>query len=119
MVCSYIENLVTKNYDEYGEIVLEGDGWQAYIPSVRELTTFQKCAMSISVLLVTGLSAYSCYLHRVISSHRFAWTPRTKSGYSSGDPNTEASRMSRMHSGIIQGRSRSGNNFELKGGLMA
>lgn len=117
-VCNFIDNLITNSYDEYGQIYLKADGWQAYIPSVSEMTGFQKFALVASVLLVFSLLGYSMYLHRYLSKRRFSWAPRSKRGYSS-NPDVDTVRMGRMHSGIIQGRSRSGNEFDMDGGIMA
>eukprot|EP00339_Tiarina_fusa_P005293 CAMPEP_0117052564 /NCGR_PEP_ID=MMETSP0472-20121206/36332_1 /TAXON_ID=693140 ORGANISM="Tiarina fusus, Strain LIS" /NCGR_SAMPLE_ID=MMETSP0472 /ASSEMBLY_ACC=CAM_ASM_000603 /LENGTH=512 /DNA_ID=CAMNT_0004767235 /DNA_START=73 /DNA_END=1611 /DNA_ORIENTATION=+ len=117
VVCNFISNLVENNYDEYGEIYLES-GWQAYIPTTRSMSKFQKWALSISVLLCFGLVLYSCHLHRVIKSHRFTWMPRPRKGYSNDPSGGSANAMGRTHSGIISGRSRSGINFEAKGGTL-
>lgn len=116
MVCTFIHNVMTKNYDEYGEIHLEGEGWMAYVPDVREMTRFQKYSLSASILLSVGLLAYSCYLHRRISSAKYSWHPK---GRRSRDVHPGAAvPMERMHSGIIQGRSRSGVGMEMKGGAV-
>ena len=117
-VCTFISNLITNAYDEYGEIYLEAEGIQAYIPNISEMTDFQKYALASSIAACVILFFYAVYLYRTISQHRFSWAPRSRRGYSN-DPRTAASSMGRMHSGIIQGRSRSGNDFELHGGLMA
>jgi hypothetical protein len=114
-VCNYITNLITNQYDEYGEIYLEANGWQAYIPDVRTMTQFQKYALSASVFLVAGLFVYSCYLYRFISQAKYSWHPRGNRGFST-EPGEGPSKMDRMHSGIIQGRSRSGRDFEVKNG---
>ena len=120
-VCTFISNLITNSYDEYGHIYLEQDGWQA-INSVISATKFQKYALSFSVLLVTALLGYSCYLHRKISTLKFAWYPRGRRGYSNTTTTTvpgQPSVMQRMHSGIIQGRSRSGGPEFGEGGVYA
>lgn len=100
---------MTNSYDEYGEVVLE-TGWKAYVPTPSSMTKFQKWAMAASVLSIVFLGVYSCYLHREIGKRKFTWAPRRYDAY--GDP----SKMGRMQSGILAGRSRSGNNFELRGG---
>ena len=108
---------MTNSYDEYGEIVLENGlaKWLAYLPSVSAMTTFQKSAVSFSVLLAAFLMGYSCYLHRAISRHKLRWVPRKNrlGGDFEGNP------MQRMSSGILAGRSRSGAKFEHSGGLLA
>ena len=115
-VCTFIHNLVTKNYDEYGEIYLEADGLMAYIPDVREMTDFQRYALSASILLCVGLLGYSCYLHRIISKAKYSWHPKGRRSRNI-HPGVAAP-MERMHSGIIQGRSRSGVGMEMKEGAV-
>jgi hypothetical protein len=116
-VCTFIEALMTNSYDEYGEIVLQNGlaKWLSYLPAVSAMTTFQKSAMSFSVLLVTFLMGYACYLHRAINRHKLRWVPRkTRLG---GDYETNP--MQRLSSGILAGRSRSGAKFEHSGGILA
>jgi hypothetical protein len=120
-VCNFIDALMTNSYDEYGEIVLQNSlsKWLSYLPAVSAMTTFQKWALSSSVLLVTFLIGYSCYLHRAINRHKLRWVPRkTRLG---GDYEGNNNPMQRMSSGILAGRSRSGGGgkFELAGGLLA
>lgn len=117
-VCNFIDALMTNSYDEYGEIILENGlaKWMAYLPSVSAMTTFQKSAVSFSVLLVAFLMGYSCYLHRAINRHKLRWVPRKNrlgGDYEGGNP------MQRMSSGILAGRSRSGHKFEHSKGLLA
>jgi hypothetical protein len=79
---------------------------------------WQKYTVAASVLLVVGLFTYACYLHREITQRKFVWYPRGRKGYSN-NPGTEPTLLrDRMHSGIIQGRSRSSNDFEMKNGGM-
>jgi len=113
-VCNFISNLVQNKYDEYGEIYLDNDGWTQYIPDPAKMTSFQKLALSSAILLCIGLLFYSCYLYNVISKSKYNWYPQERRGYSS-DQGAGAP-MQRMHSGIIQGRSRSGNGFGAKDG---
>lgn len=113
-VCTFIHNIMTNAYDEYGEIFLEAEGWMAYVPDVREMTDFQRYALSASILLCVGLLAYSCYLHRTISNAKYSWHPK---GRRSRDIHPGAAvPLGRMHSGIIQGRSRS--NMEMRDGAV-
>lgn len=119
-VCTFIHNLITNSYDEYGHIYLNSGGWQAYIPDVRSMSKFQKYAMSSSIILVVGLFLYAVYLHRKISKAKYAWYPKGRRGYSGRTFTGHQPILERMHSGIIQGRSRSGGTAELQeGGIFA
>lgn len=117
-VCNFIENLIKKSYDEYGEIVLQEIWWKTYIPdmeSMNAVTPKQKWALSVSLLSCIAMFSYASYLYRKIKVKRGAWFPRGKKGYSTypGAPSTPID--SRLHSGIIQGRSHS-SLFEMKNG---
>jgi len=107
--------LITNKYNEYGQINLEDAGWKGYVPNVREMNKFQKFSMSFSVLLVAGLLGYACYLHRKISGAKYAWHPKGRRTLGlPGQPVV----MERMHSGIIQGRSRSGGGPDFRNGAV-
>ena len=101
-VCTFIHNIVTGTYDEYGEIYLGGSGLKTYIKYVSKFTPFQQWTLVISILLVLGLTSYSIYLHRLVTTNRFVW--RTRRGYSN-DPKSDPSKFGRDHSGIMSGRS--------------
>jgi hypothetical protein len=120
-VCKFIENLLTNSYDEYGEIYLRNDeSWMSYVPDIRGMPQWQKYTLSASILFAVGLFAYACYLHRQLTQRKFVWYPRGRRGYSSSHPGEPTAISGRMHSGIIQGRSRSSGDFELKdGGLLS
>uniref|UniRef100_A0A7S4EJG2 Uncharacterized protein n=1 Tax=Pseudo-nitzschia australis TaxID=44445 RepID=A0A7S4EJG2_9STRA len=123
-VCNFIENLLTNSYDEYGEIVLQEVGWKTYIPNmntISKMPQWQKYALSVSILSSVGMFIYACHLYREIKRQRYTWYPRGRKGYSTGYPGVEPTSMDgRMHSGIIQGRSHSSGNFEMKdGGMMS
>jgi hypothetical protein len=105
-VCTFIQNLITNSYDEYGHIYLQND-WKSYLPDVRSMTQFQKWAMSFSVLSAAFLSVYVVYLHRTISGAKYAWHPNRKKRRNTYGFPGQPVEMHRMHSGIIQGRSRS------------
>jgi hypothetical protein len=105
-VCTFIHNLITNSYDEYGHIYLQND-WKSYIPDIRVMTPFQKWSMSFSILLAAGLFLYAAYLHRTISGAKYAWHPYKKKRQGRYGFPGQATEMHRMHSGIIQGRSRS------------
>lgn len=120
-VCNFIKNLLSNSYDEYGEIYLQEDeSWMSYVPDIAGMPKWQKYTLSASVLLAVGLFAYACYLHRLLTQRKFVWYPRARRGYSSNHPGEPTAIGNRMHSGIISGRSRSSNDFELKnGGLLS
>merc|ERR1712238_294742 len=46
-VCDFISDLLTNSYDEYGEIVLQQDGWMTYVPDIlNTIPKWQKYALS-------------------------------------------------------------------------
>lgn len=114
-VCNFIENLLTKSYNEYGEIRLQEISWKTFIPTpstIRKMQTWQKYALSISILGCVGLYFYATYLYRAIQKRRTTWYPRGRKGFSTGYPGEPISMDGRLHSGIIQGRSHSsGSHF--------
>ena len=118
-VCTFIHNLITNSYDEYGHIYLDNGLQGLFAPNdLTSMNTFQKCAMAISVLRVVGLLGYAGYLHRKITKSKFSWYPRGRRAYGQGGFPGQPANMERMHSGIIQGRSRSAAGPELQGGAV-
>ena len=107
-VCTFIHNLITNSYDEYGYIYLDNDSWTSYVPNVREMTKAQKYVLSFSLLAAVFLLIYACYLHRKISKAKYSWYPKGRRAYGQPGVPGQPVVMERMHSGIIQGRSRSG-----------
>lgn len=114
-VCNFIENLLMKSYNEYGEIRLQEVGWKTYIPTpstIRKMQKWQRYTLTISILGCVGLYLYATYLYRAIQKRRTTWYPRGRKGFSSGYPGEPISMDGRLHSGIIQGRSHSsGSHF--------
>jgi len=117
-VCDFISDLLTNSYDEYGEIVLQQDGWMTYVPDIlNTIPKWQKYALSASILSVICMFVYACYLYRKITRRKIIWYPRGRKGYSTSYPGMEPTSINgRLHSGIIQGRSHSSGNFEMKDG---
>jgi hypothetical protein len=105
-VCTFIQNLITNSYDEYGHIYLQND-WKSYLPDIRSMTYIQQWALSCSALSAVGLFLYVVYLHRTISGAKYAWHPNKKNRRTAYGLPGQSVEMHRMHSGIIQGRSRS------------
>mmetsp|Transcript_39634 Transcript_39634/g.95776 ORF Transcript_39634/g.95776 Transcript_39634/m.95776 type:complete len:469 (+) Transcript_39634:137-1543(+) len=102
-VCTFIHNIMTNSYDEYGEIFLGGGGLGSYIHAASTLEDgSQRHVLTFSILLVAGLGAYAAYLHRAVTRNKFLWLSRR--GYST-DPKSDPARLGRDHSGIISGRS--------------
>eukprot|EP00525_Craspedostauros_australis_P013966 CAMPEP_0198112120 /NCGR_PEP_ID=MMETSP1442-20131203/4023_1 /TAXON_ID= /ORGANISM="Craspedostauros australis, Strain CCMP3328" /LENGTH=236 /DNA_ID=CAMNT_0043768793 /DNA_START=59 /DNA_END=769 /DNA_ORIENTATION=+ len=109
-ICDFIESLMTKSYNEKGEIVIDPESWLSYFPTpstVSEMTQVQKLALAGSILLVAFLVLYSCYLHRSISQRKIIWNPRMAGASNAGKGmgHLASTRMSRMQSGILQNRS--------------
>lgn len=122
-VCTFIESLVERNYDERGEVVLRSayfnaDNWQhpgEYVKVVREASVLQKLALTFSMMVFFGLFGYSVYLTKKLV-YRKPWRPPRSviSPYAGGvdaksiSAVSEAGRLSRACSGIVQLRSMSG-----------
>lgn len=112
-----------RNYNEQGEIVLRTqyfnpDNWQhpgEYVKVVQGATAFQKIALSISMMFFFCLFGYAAYLTKKLV-YRKPWRPPRSviTPYAGGaDAKTmsavsEAGRLSRACSGIVQLRSMSG-----------
>jgi len=122
-VCNFIENLLTKSYNEYGEIILQEIGWKTYIPTpttIRKMQKWQKYLLTFSILGSLCMYLYALYLYRAIQRRKRTWYPRGRKGYSTGYPGDPVSISGRLHSGIIQGRSHSSGNFDMKhGGVLS
>ena len=122
-VCNFIESLVERNYDEKGEIVLRTayfntENWQhpgEYVKVAREATALQKLGLGLSMMVFFGLFAYAVYLTKKLV-YRKPWRPPRSviSPYAGGadaksiSAVSEAGRLSRACSGIVQLRSMSG-----------
>ena len=122
-VCTFIESLVESNYNEKGEVVLRSvnfntENWQhpgEYVKVVQEASAFQKFALTISMMVFFSLFGYAIYLTKKLV-YRKPWRPprRVTSPYAGGvsaksiSAVSEAGRMSRASSGIVQLRSMSG-----------
>lgn len=101
-VCTFIHNIMTNSYDEFGEIFLGGGGLGSYIHAVSTLNESQRHILAFSIFLVLSLAAYTACLHRTVTRNKFVFLARR--GYSN-DPKSDPSRLGRDHSGIISGRS--------------
>jgi hypothetical protein len=118
-VCNFITNLLTKSYDEYGEIILLQSGWQmTSVPDMINTTPrWQMYVLSTSILSVIGMFIYACYLYRKITHRKNLWYPRGRKGYSTRYPGMDPTSIDgRGHSGIMQGRSQSSTFFEMRDG---
>lgn len=117
-MCNFISSLLTNSYDEYGEIVLQQDGWMTYVPDIlNTIPKWQKYALAASILSMICMFIYAGYLYRKITRRKIIWYPRGRKGYSTSYPGMEPTSIDgRLHSGIIQGRSHSSGNFEMKDG---
>jgi hypothetical protein len=94
-------------------------GWQmTSVPDmINTMPRWQKYVLSASILSVIGMFIYACYLYRKITRRKNLWYPRGRKGYSTRYPGMGATSMDgRGHSGIMQGRSQSSTNFEMKDG---
>lgn len=114
-MCNFIDSLVEKNYDEYGEVIIREDfdfaNWKSgeeYVKLARKASTLQIILLVGSIVLSLGLFFYSCYLHKKLM-FRKPWIPPSRvtgpySGMYYGDDDdarSEAGRLSRLNSGII------------------
>jgi len=119
-VCNYIESLLAGDYNEDGEIVLEPDSWWYFNVSnwqsgseyLKELSTiksmsqksmkpWQIFAMITSVCGCLYMWIWACCLHGSLSRKNIPWRPRRDKDTTPGD-------ISRQNSGIVLGRSSSG-----------
>ncbi|CAJ1898201.1 unnamed protein product [Cylindrotheca closterium] len=101
-VCTFIHNVMTNSYDEFGEIYLGRGGIGSYIRAAATVDGSQRHVLVFSMLLVSGLGAYAAYLHRMVCRSKYPWLPRR--GYST-DPKSDPAMLGRDHSGILSGRS--------------
>eukprot|EP00980_Cylindrotheca_fusiformis_P028549 scaffold22610_cov115-Cylindrotheca_fusiformis.AAC.2 len=69
-VCTFIHNMMTNTYDEYGEIYLGVGGVGAYIRYASKFNSGQKWFLSFSILLVIGMAAYAAFLHKAVMKNR-------------------------------------------------
>jgi len=109
LVCNFISNVVTSQYDEYGDIyVSNGDYYHqnTYFKNevVKDVSTMQILGLCTSMFICMFLLLYACYLHRAIL-RKAPWRPRR------GGTEALAGQISRQNSGIVMGRSRSGGSY--------
>jgi hypothetical protein len=118
-MCSFIDSLVEGNYDEYGEIVLTSplfdfNNWYQFSEYKkfvqREVYPIQIVGLVVSAVLMVGLGIYAICLHRQIV-HFVGGTPLQKRKRERATQ--EASRLSRINSGITMMRSTSGSSYLL------
>ena len=117
-ICEFIESLVERNYDERGEVVLRSayfdpEHWTnpgEYVKVVRSATAFQRVFLALSMLLFFSLFGYAIYLTKKLV-YRKPWCPPRSviSPYAAGFDGdekasviSEAGRLSRLNSGIVQ-----------------
>jgi hypothetical protein len=116
-VCNFIENLVTKSYNEYGEIILQENNFIASVKAMTKMPKWQKNLLWMSFLASAGMFLVAVYLYRLIQERKNTWFPRRQvysTRYPGADP---VSINGRMNSGIIQGRSHSSGHFSSTGVL--
>lgn len=112
-VCNFVESLIENNYDEYGEIIQQGDAWE--IAKWKQVNAFkgdivtraskvQILGMVFSIGLCLSLFGYSFYLRHKLM-HRRAW----RHGMWTHQRAEEAGRVARASSGITMQRSLSAN----------
>merc|ERR1712048_19287 len=104
-VCSFIGNVLSGQYNEYGQIFLYVDDFEKVSGYARNtiegISILHIVAILVSFMACIILLSYSCYLHRAIT-RKAPWRPRR------GGPEALAGQISRQNSGIVMGRSRSG-----------
>jgi len=107
LVCNFITNIVTSQYDEYGNIYVSNRDYydQKYFKNevVKDVYNTQILCLCSALLVCVFLLMYACYLHRAIMK-KAPWRPRR------GGTEALAGQISRQNSGIVMGRSRSGSS---------
>jgi hypothetical protein len=117
-VCNFIDSLIENHYDEYGEIVLGANGFDAskwqdyheyYNVAARRVPPIQIFGLVISIVTMLFFTSYSWYLRSKIAkiADRNKWHPISKPKSA-----MDAGRISRIQSGITNGRSTSYNSRE-------
>jgi hypothetical protein len=132
-VCDFIASLVENNYDEYGEIYIRNTEFQLahwqdpgeYTKIVSYASPGQMFFLVVSICTFLGLSLYSCYLTKKLH-YRMPWRPPTSvlAPYASSASVaggslaavSAAGRESRVNSGIVAMRSRSGEGMAMYDG---
>jgi len=107
-VCSFIQNVVTGQYDEYGYIYLdsseyEKDNKDNRYASVEEVSIGQIFAILIMATLCVILVIWACFLHRSLTRNA-PWRPRLnkQNGKSSGSVSRNQSGITNTRSGSYQ-----------------
>jgi hypothetical protein len=132
-VCEFIESLVENNYDEYGEIYISSTEFELrhwshpseYAKIVTHASPAQIFFLFVSICSFLSLSLYSCYLTKKLH-YRMPWRPPRSvlSPYASSASVAGGSlaavsavgRVSRVNSGIVAMRSRSGEGMSMYDG---
>lgn len=107
-VCSFVESLKSNTYDENGEVVLTNSAWKnpnqwgsEFQAESRALSGGLKAAISLLTIAVAVMGVWACFLHGTLARKNIPWRPRRKAGEDPTD-------IARQNSGIVMGRSRSG-----------
>lgn len=118
-VCTFVESLLENNYDETGEVYIQEDfeyqNWKRgseYTKLFRKASVGQLLGLFVSMGTCFGLLGYAVYLHKKLL-FRKPWIPPKSVFPSSPDPDddaasvaiSEAGRLSRRSSGIVNNRS--------------
>lgn len=117
-VCNFIDNLQTQKYDEYGEIIMDGSQGSKYsidfvhtnwrdpnqVKAQAEktgVTAGQAVGLALTMAACLVMGIWACCLHSTLARKNIPWRPKR------GKNLTEPTDISRQHSGIVMGRSRS------------
>lgn len=110
-VCSFVESLKSRSYDEFGQVILNSGSWKnptqwsyEFQAESRQLSGGQKFAITMLSFAVAVMGVWACFLHSTLARKNIPWRPRRKPGELDTDP----THIARQNSGIVLGRSRSG-----------
>lgn len=110
-VCSFVESLKSRSYNEYGQVIFNGGSWtnptqwsSEFKVESRMLSGGKKFAITVLSFAVAVVAVWACFLHSTLARKNIPWRPRRKAGALDIDP----THIARQNSGIVLGRSRSG-----------
>lgn len=117
-VCNFIDNLQTQKYNEDGDVVTDGSTGSKYSVDFASMdwtdpnqvkaqaqragvSPGQAVGLALTMAACLVMSVWACCLHSTLARKNIPWRPKR------GKNLSEPTDISRQHSGIVMGRSRS------------